>query len=121
MHGNYNSCEPKKIEPINQKVSIETMIMVDSGGLFTILIESLACPVVATDELCFWICSASARELGPYLNRPIPIVGKIQSSITINDHAADPVDIIVFKDGQKPLLGRDVFPQFELSTLPQPE
>ena len=97
------------------------MIMVDSGGVFTSLIESLACGVVATDEFSFWICSANARELWTFLNRPIPMVGKIQSSITINDHAVNPVDIIVFKDGQKPLLGRDVFPQLELSTLPQHE
>ena len=42
-------------------------------------------------------------------------MGKTQSSITVNDRAAISVDIILFKDGFKHLIGRGVFPHLNFS------
>ena len=104
----------KMIEPINQKVTIgtiETMIMVDSVTVSTIINESLARPEVGAVYFSLFIRGANARELPTYSNTTIPIVGKVQFSITINNQTANPVDIIVVRDGLRPLLGSDVFSQ----------
>ena len=87
------------------------MIMVDSVSVCTIIKESLAHPEVEAVFFSLCIHSANARELPTYSNTPITIMGKVQFSITINNQAANPVDIIVVRDGHRPLLGSDVFSQ----------
>ena len=54
------------LEPIKQKATIgtaQTMIMVDSCSVCTIINERLACREAVTDEFQSRICRASAREL----------------------------------------------------------
>ena len=44
------------------------------------------------------------------------MVGKVQPSVSISDRVANPVDIIVVKEGHKHFLWKDVFNVFGLTT-----
>ena len=74
--------ESKMAERFNKKVTIgtiETMIMVDSGSVCTIINENLIYRVVAKDGSSIWIRSANAWELWMYSIKPKAKKGKIQS------------------------------------------
>ena len=76
--------------------------------------ENLAGHVFVRDEFFFCTCGANARELRTCSNTPIAKLCKMKSSITINDCAVNPVDVIVVRDGRKHI-GRDLFTQLGLS------
>ena len=56
-----------------------------------------------------------------FSNDIIKIVGAINASIKCNDWIATGVDVTVVEDGQRPIIGRDLFPKlgFSLTQLKQ--
>ena len=103
-----------KVEPLNKPIkiiNISTTLLVDSGGAWSILNQSLVSQLVKSSPLDFWVRNNASPQLRTFLNEPILIEGKIQTPVPSNDWTARSASFMVVADGLKSLIGWDLFDQ----------
>ena len=104
--------EVEKVEPLNMPIkigNINTTLLVDSGSACSILNRSLASQVVRKSPREFWINEKVSPQIRTFSNEPIQVEGKIKSPITSKGWTCDSATFTVVADGQKYLIGRDLF------------
>ena len=108
----------EKVEPLNMPIkigNINTTLLVDSGSACSILNRSLALRVIQSSPRAFWISKKMSPQLRTFSNEPIQVEGMIQPPITSKGWTCDTATFTVVADGQKSLIGRDLFDQFGLA------
>ena len=80
--------------------------------------ESLALEIVDNSTLAQWMMTAPTQKLKTFANEPINVMGMIQAPIASNGWRID--ELVVVKDGLKPLLGRDLFEALAISVTQTP-
>ena len=73
----------------------------------SILNESLATEVINNSTLARWLTATPAQELKTFANETIPVIGMMQALIESNGWRIEDAEIVVVRDGLKPLNGRD--------------
>ena len=97
-----------QIEPKNTTLQIgntKVGLLIDSGSVCSFLNESLATEVVNNSTLARWLTTAPAQELKTFANGPIPVIGMMQAPIESNGWRIEDAELVVVKDGLKPLIG----------------
>ena len=75
----------------------------------SILNESPATEVVNNSTLARWLTKAPTKELKTFANEPILVIGMMQAPIESNGWRIEDAEIVVVKDGLKPMNGRYSF------------
>ena len=107
-----------QIEPKKTTLQIgntQVGLLIDSGGVCSILKESLATEVVKNSTLARWLTTAPAQELKTFANEPIPVIGMMQAPIENIGWRVEDAEFVVVKEGLKPLIGRDLFEALGIS------
>ena len=115
-----------QIEPKNTILQIgnnHVGLLIDSGGVCSILPKSLASEIVENSSLARWLMIAPPQELKTFSNEPINVIGMIQAPIASNGWRLEEAEFVVVRDGLKPLVGRDLFDALGISVnqTPKPE
>ena len=90
-------------------------LLIDSGGVCSILPKSLAAEIVENSPLARWLMIAPPQELKTFSNEPINVKGMIQAPIASNGWRLEEAEFVVVRDGLKPLFGRDLFDALGIS------
>ena len=64
--------------------------------------------------------TAPTQELKTFANEPINVMGMIQAPIASNGWRIEDAELVVVKEGLKPLLGRDLFEALGISVTQTP-
>ena len=108
-----------QIEPKNTILQIgntQVALLIDSGSVCSILNESLAVKVINNSTPARWVTTAPAQEqLLTFANAPIPVIGMMQTPEEKNGWRIEDAEFVVFRDGLKPLIGRDLFEVLKIS------
>ena len=107
-----------QIEPKNTILQIgntQVALLIDSGSVCSILNESLAVKVINNSTLARWLATAPAQELKIFANAAIPVIGMMQTPEENNGWRIEDAEFVVFRDGLKPLIGRDLFEVLKIS------
>ena len=108
----------EKVEPLNMLIktgNINNTLLVDTGSAFSILNRSLESQVSQSSPRAFWISEKTSPQLRTFTKEPIQVERKIQSPITSNGWTCVSATFTVVADGQKSLIGRDLFDQLGLA------
>ena len=100
-------------EPVNLLIcsgNTETEALVDSESVCTIRNKSLTNAVVLNSQENHWVESTESLDLKFFSNELIKTIGVINTSFERNNQAAENVNFAVDEDGQRPIIGRDLFP-----------
>ena len=109
--------DTREVKPVKLDIGIgktSTKALVYSGSVCTIINKSLATTVVSECKESFWVQSTEMHELKTFSNDLIKTIGEIKTSIKNNGWVAAGVHVTVVKDGHRPIIGRDLFPQLGL-------
>ena len=87
----------------------------DSRSVCTTIIKSLANAVALNSKESYWVQSSGSHDLKTFSNELIVTIGEINTTVEYNDRAATNVNVTVVKDGYRPIIGRDLYPQLGLS------
>ena len=79
------------------------------------ILKALATEVVSNSTLARWLMTAPAQELRTFGNEPIPVIGMMQAPIESDGWRIEDAEFVVFKDGLKTLVGRDLFEDLGIS------
>ena len=105
------------IEAINFPVvfgNTVTNVLLDSVSACTIINETLTNSIISQDPYLMWIREAAHKQLKTFSNELIQTLRILQTSIRSNNCYANPIEIQVVTDGNRSLLGRDLFPALGL-------
>ena len=106
---NNDTCE---VEPVNLDICIgntQTKALVDSGNVCTIINKCLANTMLSKCKGIFWVQTPEILDLKTFSTDLIKIIGVIKTSIKCNDWVDEDVNVTVVEDGQRPIIGRDLF------------
>ena len=106
------------MEPVNLNIYIgNTNIknLGESASVCTINNKILATAVVSDCKEIFGVQSPEMQELKTFSSDLIKTIGVMKTSVRFNDWVATDVNATVVEDGHRPIIGRDLFPQFGLS------
>ena len=112
-----------QIEPKKTTLQIgntQVGLLIDSGSVCNILTESLAAEIVDNSPLARWLMTTLPQELKTFANEPINIMGMIQAPIASKGWRIEDAEFVVFRDGLKPLIGRDLFDALGISVTQTP-
>ena len=107
----------REVEPVSLNICIgntNTKSSVDSGSVCTIISKSLATTVVSDCKDSCWVEQPEMHELKTFSNDLIKTIGVIKTSIKCNDWIATGDNVTVVEDGNRPIIGLDLFPQLGL-------
>ena len=92
-----------------------TEAFVDSGSVCTIINKSVANAVVSDCQESFWVQLPGMQEFKTFSNDLLKTIGVIKTSVHFNGWVATDVNVTVFEDGHRLIIGRDRFSQLDLS------
>ena len=93
--------------------------MIESGSGFCIITKTLAKNFIRTTPTARWIASADEKDLKTFSNEPIKVLGKLATTVTYNDWTCEDACLAVVDDGQKNIIGRDLFSRLGLLIVKQ--
>ena len=92
-------------------------LLIDCGNVCSILNETLATNVIKNSSFARWLTTATSRDIENFANEPIPVIGMMQTPIESNGWQNEDAEIVVVRDGLKPLIGRNLFQAYQLPQI----
>ena len=90
----------------------ETEALVDLGSISTEINKYLANALVMYRQEIYWKQPPTLQDLKNFSNELIKAVGVTISTVKISNCIATNQNVTVVEDGQRPIIGPDLFPQF---------
>ena len=104
----------REVEPVNMHIrfgNTEAIALWDLGSVCAIINKSLANAVVLNSQESYWVQSSENLDLKSFSNELIKNISVINTSVKCNDWAAEKFNVTVVEVGNRPIIGRDFFPQ----------
>ena len=109
-----------QLEPLNVEVQmgeIRTSAMIDSGTSVSIITKSLANKIIRSKKSAKWTDTTEKRNLKTFSNEPIKVIGHLETTVIYNQWKDTSAMLTVVDDGQKNIIGRDLFTTLGLELI----
>ena len=100
-----------------QIANTETKALVDSGIVCTVINKSLAIAVVLDINESYWVQTPQFQDLKIFSKELNKTVGVINTTVRCKDWIVTNLNVTVVEDGHRPIIDRNLFPQFGFSLM----
>ena len=110
----------REAEPVSMLIQIgntETNALVDSGSVCTVIRKSIAIAVVLDINESYWVQTPQFQDLKIFSKELNKTIGVINTTVRCKDWIVTNVNVTVVEDGHRPIIDRNLFPQFGFSLM----
>ena len=111
-----------QLEPLNAQNkfgNVQASARIDSGSVVSLITKTLANKILRTSPSAKWTTTKQDKELKTFSNEPIKVLGEIITTVTYNGCTCKEATLTLVEDGNKLIIGRDIFNSLGLAVVRQ--